>query len=163
MTKIKKYSIANLIINLVFTVGGGALLLAVNESLANGDFNFTGDANLEEMGPMSLLVVGLWAAMVGFLVIIPLLHLVVGGFNSLMLLLQVLTGKVGFSALVLLADLPLLLVDGMLVLMALGSVTGIVLVALFGVPLGMAIASFVLAIKAMEARKRKTNTEENKT
>lgn len=152
MTKIKKYGIAALIINLLFTVFGAGIF-GVKDAIVNMQF---GDKQLEEYGAMSIMVLGLFAAVMGMLLLIFLVHGVFGGINCLMMLLQILTGRSGFSAISVLLDICLMFVDGMFVgfgLSALLEGSGVVSL-LFLVPFGMAVASFVLHIKSLSVREK---------
>ncbi len=128
MSKIKKYGLISLIINLILTIGGGAgfafALKAINEMEWSGP-------DMSEYGEMSLLILGLVGAAMMIALLVPLVNLVLGGFNSLMMLLQVLTGKRGFSVLTIVSGVILVLINGMF---ALGGV--FFLVPLVALPLG---------------------------
>lgn len=113
MTQIKKYGIASLIINGVLSLGGGVVFLYALEAMK--DFEWTGP-DVSEYGEMSLVVLALAGAAMMIVLFVPLAHLVLGGFNSLMMLLQVLTGKRGFSVLSIVSSALLVLISGAFVL-----------------------------------------------
>jgi hypothetical protein len=141
MTKIKKYGIWSLVINGILTIGGGVgflfALKAVNEFYWSG-------SDMSEYGEMSMLILGLVGAAMMIALFVPLAHLVLCGFNSLMMLLQVLTGKRGFSVLPILLSVILVMFNGAFVLG--GIFIFIPLVAL-------SLISIVLNIKSLEKNK----------
>lgn len=141
MSKVKKYGIASLVINGILTIGGGVgflfALKAVNE------FYWPGP-DMSEYGEMSMLILGLVGAAMMIALFVPLAHLVLCGFNSLMMLLQVLTGKRGFSVLPILLSVILVMFNGAFVLG--GIFIFIPLVAL-------SLISIVLNIKSLEKNK----------
>ena len=144
MTKIKKYGIASLIINGLLTIGGGVGFLYVKKAI--NEFEWTGP-DMSEYGEMSLVVLALAGAAMLIALFVPLIHLVLGGFNSLMMLLQVLTGKRGFSVLPIVSSALLALVSGVFTL---GGV-------FFLAPLvALSLGSIVLNIKSLE---KKNNIE----
>ena len=138
MTKIKKYGLVSLIINLVLTIGGGVgfafALKAMNEMEWGGP-------DMSEYGEMSMLILGLVGAAIMIALLVPLAHLVLSGLNSLMMLLQVLTGKRGFSVLPILCSVILVLFNGMFVL------GGIFFLIPF---VALSLASIVFNIKSLE-------------
>ena len=142
MTKIKKYGIASLVINGIFALGGGVAFVYALKAMR--EFEWTGP-DLSEYGEMSMLILGLVGAAMMIAIIVPLVHLAVGAFNSLMMLLQVLTGKKGFSVLPIIASALLVLIDG--ALMAVG------LYVVFVPLIALSLASMVLNIKSLEKTK----------
>ena len=138
MTKIKKYGIIGLIINGILSLGGGLAFLYVCEAIKNMDW--TG-ANMSEYGEMSMLVLALAGAAMLIVLLVPFAHLVLGGFNSLMMLLQVLTGKRGFSVLPIVSSVLMMLICGIL---ALGGVYLLAPVA------ALSLASIVLNVKSLD-------------
>ena len=153
MTKIKKYGVAALVVNLLFMVVGTGVFLYLQDAIYSFPF---GEIDQENIGPMSLWIVGLVAAIYGMLLLIPLVHAVLGGFNSLMMLLQILTGKAGFSALPIFADILIAMINGSFMLGGLSMILdgGIVLILVFSVPFGLAVASLILHIKAMSVKEK---------
>ena len=144
MTKIKKYGIASLIINGLLTIGGGVGFLYVKKAI--NEFEWIGP-DMSEYGEMSMFVLALAGAAMIIALFVPLIHLVLGGFNSLMMLLQVLTGKRGFSVLPIVSSALLVLVSGVFTL---GGV-------FFLAPLvALSLGSIVLNIKSLE---KKNNIE----
>lgn len=144
MEKVKKYGLISLIINLILTIGGGVgfayALKAINEMEWNGP-------DMSEYGEMSMLILGLVGAAMMIALLVPLAHLVLSGFNSLMMLLQVLTGKRGFSVLSILFSAILVLFNGMFVL---GGI-------FFLVPLvALSLISIVFNIKSLEVKRETT-------
>lgn len=153
MTKIKKYGIISLVINLIFTLGGAGLFLYFITSL--DQLSFEGmDLSGTEYGPFALLMLVIVGAMFFMLLIVPLVHFILGGFNSLMMILQIFTGKSGFSIPALFVDILMILIDaGFAIRSILFVFTGYGAVALvFVIPLAMAITSLVLHIKALGAK-----------
>ena len=138
MTKIKKYGIIGLIINGILSIGGGLAFLYVREAIKNMDW--TG-ADMSEYGEMSMLVLALAGAAMLIVLLVPFAHLVLGGFNSLMMLLQVLTGKRGFSVLPIVSSILMMLICGIL---ALGGVYLLAPVA------ALSLASIVLNVKSLD-------------
>jgi hypothetical protein len=93
---------------------------------------------------MSMLILGLVGAAMMIAILVPLVNLVLGGINSLMMLLQVLTGKRGFSVLPIILSVILVLINGMI------AFSGVFfLIPLVALPLG----SIVLNIKSLEKNK----------
>jgi hypothetical protein len=141
MTKIKKYGLISLIINLILAIGGGVVFAFVLKAMK--DFEWTGP-DMSEYGEMSMLILGLVGAAMMIALLVPLVNLVLGGINSLMMLLQVLTGKRGFSVLPIILSVILVLINGML------AFSGVFfLIPLVALPLG----SIVLNIKSLEKSK----------
>ena len=141
MTKIKKYGLVSLIINLILTIGGGVGFIFALKAMK--DFEWTGP-DMSEYGEMSLLIIGLAGAAMMIAILVPLVNLVLGGINSLMMLLQVLTGKRGFSVLPILLSVILVLFNGLFVL---GGI-------FFFIPLvALSLGSIVLNIKSLEKSK----------
>ena len=138
MTKVKKYGIIVLIINGILSLGGGLAFLYVREAIKNMDW--TG-ADMSEYGEMSMLVLALAGAAMLIVLLVPFAHLVLGGFNSLMMLLQVLTGKRGFSVLPIVSSVLMMLICGIL---ALGGVYLLAPVA------ALSLASIVLNVKSLD-------------
>lgn len=138
MTKVKKYGIIGLIINGILSLGGGLAFLYVREAIKNMDW--TG-ADMSEYGEMSMLVLALAGAAMLIVLLVPFAHLVLGGFNSLMMLLQVLTGKRGFSVLPIVSSVLMMLICGIL---ALGGVYLLAPVA------ALSLASIVLNVKSLD-------------
>ena len=141
MTKVKKYGIISLVINGILSLGGGLLFLYAREAIKNMDW--TGP-DMSEYGEMSMLVIALVGAAMLIVLLVPLAHLVLGGFNSLMMLLQVLTGKRGFSVLPIVSSILLMLICGVL---ALGGVYLLAPVA------ALSLASIVLNVRSLEKPK----------
>ena len=141
MIKIKKYGLISLIINLILTIGGGVVFAFVLKAMK--DFEWTGP-DMSEYGEMSMLILGLVGAAMMIALLVPLVNLVLGGINSLMMLLQVLTGKRGFSVLPILLSVILVLFNGLFVL---GGI-------FFFIPLvALSLGSIVLNIKSLEKSK----------
>lgn len=138
MTKVKKYGVISLIINGILSLGGGLAFLYVREAIKNMDW--TG-ADMSEYGEMSMLVLALAGAAMLIVLLVPFAHLVLGGFNSLMMLLQVLTGKRGFSVLPIVSSVLMMLICGIL---ALGGVYLLAPVA------ALSLASIVLNVKSLD-------------
>lgn len=138
MTKIKKYGIASLVINVLLSLGGGIIFLYALKAIKEMDW--TGP-DMSEYGEMSMLILGLIGAAMMIVLLVPLAHLVLGGFNSLMMLLQVLTGKRGFSVLPIVSSVLLMLINGML---ALGGVYLLAPVA------ALSLASIVLNVRSLD-------------
>ena len=138
MTKIKKYGLVSLVINGILALGGGAVFLYALKAMREMEWN---GPDMSEYGEMSLLVVGLVGAAMMIAILVPLVHLVLGGFNSLMMLLQVLTGKRGFSVLPIVSSVLLVLINGMLTLGG---------IFLFAPLLALSLVSIVLNIKSLE-------------
>ena len=144
MTKIKKYGIAGLVINGLLTIGGGVGFLYVKKAI--NEFEWTGP-DMSEYGEMSLVVLALAGTALIIALFVPFVHLVLGGFNSLMMLLQALTGKRGFSVLPIVSSALLALISGVFTL---GGV-------FFLAPLvALSLGSIVLNIKSLE---KKNNIE----
>ena len=140
MTKIKKYGLISLIINLILTIGGGVVFAFVLKAMK--DFEWTGP-DMSEYGEMSMLILGLVGAAMMIALLVPLVNLVLGGFNSLMMLLQVLTGKRGFSVLPIISSALLVLINGMF------AFSGV----FFLIPLvALSLTSIVLNIKSLEKK-----------
>ena len=138
MTKIKKYGIASLVINVLLSLGGGIIFLYALKAIK--EMEWTGP-DMSEYGEMSMLILGLIGAAMMIVLLVPLAHLVLGGFNSLMMLLQVLTGKRGFSVLPIVSSVLLMLINGML---ALGGVYLLAPVA------ALSLASIVLNVRSLD-------------
>ena len=138
MTKIKKYGIASLVINVLLSLGGGIIFLYALKAIKEMDW--TGP-DMSEYGEMSMLILGLIGAAMMIILLVPLAHLVLGGFNSLMMLLQVLTGKRGFSVLPIVSSVLLMLINGML---ALGGIYLLAPVA------ALSLASIVLNVRSLD-------------
>ncbi len=153
MTKIKKYGILSLIINLIFTLGGAGLFLYFITSLDQLSFERV-DIGGTEYGPFALLLLVFVGAAFLLLLAIPLVHFILGGFNSLMMIFQILTGKSGFSIPALFVDILMILIDaGFAIRSILFVFTGYgAVVLVFVIPLAMAITSLVLHIKALGAK-----------
>ena len=153
MTKIKKYGILSLVINLIFALGGAGLFLYFITSLDQLSFD---GMNLEDTayGPFALLMLVIVGAMFFMLLIVPLVHFLLGGFNSVMMIFQILTGKSGFSIPALFIDILIILIDaGFAIRSILFVFTGYgAVVLVFVIPLAMAITSLVLHIKALGAK-----------
>ena len=138
MTRVKKYGVISLIINGILSLGGGLAFLYVREGIKNMDW--TG-ADMSEYGEMSMLILALAGAAMLIVLLVPFAHLVLGGFNSLMMLLQVLTGKRGFSVLPIVSSVLMMLICGIL---ALGGVYLLAPVA------ALSLASIVLNVKSLD-------------
>ena len=138
MTKIKKYGIASLVINVLLSLGGGVLFFYALKAMIEFEWN---GPDMSEYGEMSMLILGLVGAAMMIVLLVPLAHLVLGGFNSLMMLLQVLTGKRGFSVLAIVSSVLLMLINGML---ALGGVYLLAPVA------ALSLASIVLNVRSLD-------------
>ena len=138
MTKIKKYGLVSLVINGIFALGGGVVFFYALKAMR--EMEWTGP-DMSEYGEMSLLFVGLIGAAMMIALLVPLVHLVLGGFNSFMMLLQVLTGKRGFSVLPIVSSVLLVLINGMLTLGG---------IFLFAPLLALSLISIVLNIKSLE-------------
>lgn len=138
MTKIKKYGIASLVINVMLSLGGGVLFFYALKAMKEFEWN---GPDMSEYGEMSMLILGLVGAAMMIALFVPLAHLVLGGFNSLMMLLQVLTGKRGFSVLPIVSSVLLMLINGML---ALGGVYLLAPVA------ALSLASIVLNVRSLD-------------
>ena len=138
MTKIKKYGIASLVINVLLSLGGGVLFFYALKAMK--EFEWTGP-DMSEYGEISILILGLVGAAMMIALFVPLAHLVLCGFNSLMMLLQVLTGKRGFSVLAIVSSVLLMLINGML---ALGGVYLLAPVA------ALSLTSIVLNVKSLD-------------
>ena len=138
MTKVKKYGVISLIINGILSLGGGLAFLYAREAIKNMDW--TG-ADMSEYGEMSMLILALAGAAMLIVLLVPFAHLVLGGFNSLMMLLQVLTGKRGFSVLPIVSSVLMMLICGIL---ALGGVYLLAPVA------ALSLASIVLNVKSLD-------------
>ena len=139
MTKIKKYGLVSLVINGILALGGGVVFFYALKAMREMEWN---GPDMSEYGEMSLLVVGLVGVAMMIALLVPLVHLVLGGFNSFMMLLLVLTGKRGFSVLSIVSSVLLVLIDG--ALMAAG------LFVVF-VPLtALSLISVVFNIKSLE-------------
>lgn len=138
MTKVKKYGVISLVINGILSLGGGLAFLYVCEAIKNMDW--TG-ADMSEYGEMSMLILALAGAAMLIVLLVPFAHLVLGGFNSLMMLLQVLTGKRGFSVLPIVSSVLMMLICGIL---ALGGVYLLAPVA------ALSLASIVLNVKSLD-------------
>lgn len=138
MTKIKKYGIVSLVINVLLSLGGGIIFLYALKAIK--EMEWTGP-DMSEYGEMSMLILGLIGAAMMIILLVPLAHLVLGGFNSLMMLLQVLTGKRGFSVLPIVSSVLLMLINGML---ALGGVYLLAPVA------ALSLASIVLNVRSLD-------------
>ena len=140
MTKIKKYGLISLIINLILAIGGGVVFAFVLKAMK--DFEWNGP-DMSEYGEMSMLILGLVGAAMMIAILVPLVNLVLGGINSLMMLLQVLTGKRGFSVLPIISSALLVLISGAF------TVAGVFLLA----PLvALSLVSIVLNIKSLEKK-----------
>ena len=96
---------------------------------------------MSEYGEMSMLILALAGAAMLIVLLVPFAHLVLGGFNSLMMLLQVLTGKRGFSVLPIVSSVLMMLICGIL---ALGGVYLLAPVA------ALSLASIVLNVKSLD-------------
>ena len=141
MTKIKKYGIWSLVINGILWLGGGVAFLFALKAVK--EYYWTGP-DLSEYGEMSMLILGLVGAAMMIALLVPFVHMVLGGFNSLMMLLQVLTGKRGFSVLPIISSALLVLINGAF------TVAGL----FFFAPLvALSLASIVLNIKSLEKNK----------
>ena len=138
MTKIKKYGIVSLVINVLLSLGGGIIFLYALKAIK--EMEWTGP-DMSEYGEMSMLILGLIGAAMMIILLVPLAHLVLGGFNSLMMLLQVLTGKRGFSVLPIVSSVLLMLINGML---ALGGVYLLAPVA------ALSLSSIVLNVRSLD-------------
>lgn len=140
MTKIKKYGLISLIINLILAIGGGVAFLFALKAVT--EYYWTGP-DLSEYGEMSMLILGLVGAAMMIVLLVPFVHMVLGGFNSLMMLLQVLTGKRGFSVLPIVSSALLVLISG----------TFLVAGLFFFAPLvALSLGSIVLNIKSLEKK-----------
>ena len=138
MTKIKKYGLVSLIINLILTIGGGVGLALALKAMREMEWS---GPDMSEYGEMSMLILGLVGAAMMITLLVPLLHLVLSGFNSLMMLLQVLTGKRGFSVLPILFSVILVLFNGLFV------IGGI----FFFIPLvALSLVSIVFNVKSLD-------------
>lgn len=141
MTKIKKYGIASLIINGILSLGGGVVFLYALKAMKEFEWN---GPDMSEYGEMSLVVLALVGTAMMIALFVPLAHLVLGGFNSLMMLFQVLTGKRGFSVLPIIASALLVLISGAFVL---GGI-------FFLVPLvALSLLSIVFNIKSLDKKR----------
>ena len=138
MSKVKKYGIASLVINGILSIGGGVLFFYALKAMKEFEWN---GPDMSEYGEMSMLILGLVGAAMMIALFVPLAHLVLGGFNSLMMLLQVLTGKRGFSVLPIVFSVLLMLINGML---ALGGVYLLAPVA------ALSLASIVLNVRSLD-------------
>lgn len=138
MTKIKEYGIASLVINVMLSLGGGVLFFCALKAMKEFEWN---GPDMSEYGEMSMLILGLVGAAMMIALFVPLAHLVLGGFNSLMMLLQVLTGKRGFSVLPIVSSVLLMLINGML---ALGGVY------LLAPVVALSLASIVLNVRSLD-------------
>ena len=141
MSKVKKYGIWSLVINGILSIGGGVVFFYALKAMKEFEWN---GPDMSEYGEMSMLILGLVGAAMMIALFVPLAHLVLCGFNSLMMLLQVLTGKRGFSVLPILLSVILVMFNGALVLG--GIFIFIPLVAL-------SLISIVLNIKSLEKNK----------
>ena len=138
MTKIKKYGLVSLIINLILTIGGGVGFVFALKAMREMEWS---GPDMSEYGEMSMLILGLVGAAMMIALLVPLLHLVLSGFNSLMMLLQVLTGKRGFSVLPILLSVILVLFNGLFV------IGGI----FFFIPLmALSLVSIVFNVKSLD-------------
>lgn len=141
MTKIKKYGLISLIINLILAIGGGVVFLLALKVVS--EYYWTGP-DLSEYGEMSMLILGLVGAAMMIVLLVPFVHMVLGGFNSLMMLLQVLTCKRGFSVLPIVSSALLVLISGAFMVAGL----------FFFAPLvALSLGSIVLNIKSLEKNK----------
>ena len=152
MPRIKKFGIANLIINLVFTVLGGAFLALAWLTIMNSDFS---SIDAPELGMYGILIAGIVGAAILLILFIPFVHMVLGGFNSLMMLLQILTKKPGFAVAAVLAGVLLVFLDGTIFLFGVSVAleTGALSVLITAPMFALAIASLVLSIRSLEANK----------
>ncbi len=141
MSKIKKYGLISLIINLILTIGGGAGFAFALKAMSEMEWN---GPDMSEYGEMSMLILGLIGAAMMIVLLVPLVHFVLGGFNSLMMLLQVLTGKRGFCVLPIVSSGVLVLFNGIFVL---GGI--FLLIPLLALSLG----SIIFNIRSLEAKK----------
>lgn len=141
MTKVKKYGLVSLIINGISALGGGVAFLYAREAIKTMEWN---GPDMSGYGEMSLLVLGLVGAALMVVLMVPLVHLVLAGFNSLMMILQVLTGKRGFSVLPIISSALLVLMNGMFTLGG---------VFLFAPLVALPLVSIVLNIKSLEKSK----------
>lgn len=138
MTKIKKYGLISLIINLILTIGGGVGFAFALKAMREMEWS---GPDMSEYGEMSMLILGLVGAAMMIALLVPFLHLVLSGFNSLMMLLQVLTGKRGFSVLPILLSVILVLFNGLFV------IGGI----FFFIPLvALSLVSIVFNVKSLD-------------
>ena len=141
MTKIKKYGIWSLVINGILWLGGGVAFLFALKAVK--EYYWTGP-DMSEYGEMSMLILGLVGAAMMIALLVPFVHMVLGGINSLMMLLQVLTGKRGFSVLPIVSSALLVLINGMLTFCG----------VFFLIPLvALSLGSIVLNIKSLEKNK----------
>ena len=141
MSEVKKYGIASLVINGILSIGGGVLFFYALKAMKEFEWN---GPDMSEYGEMSLVVLALVGTAMMIALFVPLAHLVLCGFNSLMMLLQVLTGKRGFSVLPIILSVILVMFNGVFVLG--GIFIFIPLVAL-------SLISIVLNIKSLEKNK----------
>lgn len=138
MTKIKKYGLVSLIINLILTIGGGVGFAFALKAMREMEWS---GPDMSEYGEMSMLILGLVGAAMMIALLVPFIHLVLSGFNSLMMLLQVLTGKRGFSVLPILLSVILVLFNGLFV------IGGI----FFFIPLvALSLVSIVFNVKSLD-------------